>query len=327
VGKICVLGDIHFRSDGHWSEIAEKFLGWFEGVNLDGTLIQLGDVTDKDMNPGNTVEYVYRFAELCQKKFLKTYVLVGNHDRKLYKGREQYSVKFLNRIEGLEVVDRPRVETIEGLKTLMLPFIRPRGLSCEEYYETKLDPEFYEEVDLLVGHVAAKEKGAMYGGVDLAKFKPKQIALGHIHSRPLHISYREAYTGSIAPFKINEDLPGDLPRVVKVFENSQTSEIEIPKFVSYDEVTYPEKISPPTDDLIHIYTVKECKNLFKAKAFYEGHHIRAVEKKAKIVEVEVGERGKVFETKREAFSSMIKDSKMRVSRPVYKYVLDLLGAE
>ena len=325
--KICVLGDLHFRTDLWWGGVAESFLSWFEKAEVGGILIQAGDVTDKDVNPGDTVDLVYRFAQICASKFEHTYILVGNHDRKLYKGRDQYSFKFLKRMDGITVIEEPKIYDLHGVKTAMIPFVRTRGMTVDEYYESNLPKEFYsEEFDILVGHLAVKEKGTYYGGIDISKMKSKNYALGHIHSRPQASKFAKLYTGSIAPCKVDEDLTGDQPRCIKIFEDAVlTEEVSIPRFMTYDSVTFPKEIPKTSDGLIHVYTVKGCKNLALARGFYKESHIRGVEKSKKSdVEVSVGERGKAFGSTREAFSSMLKETGMKISRPVHKYVSDLL---
>jgi DNA repair exonuclease SbcCD nuclease subunit len=331
-----VLGDLHLRSDMWWGELAEKFLDWFEDEPMGGVLIQVGDITDKDMNPGETIDYVYRFAEICQRKFERTYLVVGNHDRKLYKGKEQYSFKFLRNLNNITIVSDPSVVKIGEVETLFLPYIRTKGVNIDQFYETGLEPQFYSDhYDLLVGHVGGREEGVMYGGVDLSRFHYDAASLGHIHSRQARSKYRDVYVGSMAPFKINEELPTDLPRVIRQYHKKAGSqiqtigEIEIPRFISFDTVEFPQKIVEPEDGRIHLYTALNCKNLYKARVFYEGHHVRGVEKREKADEVEVvvGEKGRVFTSKREAFSSMIKETGMKISRPTHKYVIDLMADE
>jgi len=328
---INVLGDLHFRSDLWWSDVAEKFLSWFEKAPLTGSLIQLGDITDKDVNPGDTLDLVYRFSEICVGKFDRTYLLVGNHDRKLYKGREQYSFKFLDRMPNVTVIDQPKIYEMDGCKVGMIPFVRPRGMTIDEYYETSLHPSFYStEFDLLVGHLGIREKGAHYGGIDVSKFKFHHMALGHIHSRSQYSAHGDKYVGSVAPFKVNEEVPGDLPRIVRVYSLDSGSvveegPIEIPRFMTYDYVRFPDEIPPNKSSLIRVFTVGDCKNIFKARAHYPDHHVRAVEKRKKVeTEITVGEKGKVFLTKKEALSSMIRETGLKISRPVHKYVIDLL---
>jgi hypothetical protein len=328
--KICVLGDLHFRTDLWWNEVASRFLSWFEkydfGPRDSISLIQLGDVTDKDSNPGDVIDLVDQFASICEKKFHETLILIGNHDKKIYKGKTQYSFKFLKNRQSIRISEKPGIEIVGGKKILLLPFIREDGIQIDEYYSTGLDPKFYDiEYDLMVGHISGKEKGMKFGGVELERFKTKRRALGHIHDRYDDSQYRYDYTGSIAPFKVDEN-NAELQRCIKVFDNEMNlSEITIPSFIEYCDIRFPDPIQKIDDQILRVYTVLDCKNLQKARGFYTNHYIRAIEKTQKNDEI-IGTdtQIKTFRNKTEAYREWIKENKITPNRRVHQYILDSL---
>jgi DNA repair exonuclease SbcCD nuclease subunit len=331
MNKFITIGDLHFSSRLWWPEVGEKFLKWFEeydfGAKNNIEALFLGDITDKDVNPGDVIDIVCRLANICQQKFSKTYFLTGNHDMKLFTGKLQYSIKFLRNFPFIHVIDKEEIiMTPNGFKFIALPYQRIEKTTLEEYYSEHLDESFYNtKADVIVGHVAAKEPNSFFNGVDFSKFATKELSLGHIHSRFERSIYKKSYNGSIAPFKISEDESGDLPRVIKEYSvGKEMREIEIPRFLKYETIKYPDKIQITNDNITRIYTVSDCKNKNIAESYYDGFFIKGVEKqKDESTMATAGEKAKIFASKMDAFKEMIKENNMNVSRKVYSYIKSL----
>lgn len=272
-----VIGDLHLSAMNEWSvEVGERVISWLQTFAADvakkddnPSILWLGDITEKDVNPGDVIDQEYRIFSICSKYFKTTYVLMGNHDLKLYKQKAQHSLKFLRNIPNVKVIDKPEVFTVCGTKVRALPHLRVEGESLNDYYSKM---RFDEDVDLTVGHWNKIDpKMPFAGGVRTDSLRTKMLCLGHIHTRT-----DSDYTGSVFPNKVNE--AGE--RVYKVFDKGKlVEEVKIPTFLEYLTLTYPEKPAEHNDSIVRVYTIRGVSNLFAAKSYYIGLYIRKVEKK------------------------------------------------
>jgi DNA repair exonuclease SbcCD nuclease subunit len=343
VKSLYVLGDLHFGLQNEWSyEAFNKFITWFENYNFgdynSSELLQLGDVVEKASNLGDTLELVSIFFDIACKKFKKIYVLGGNHCHRLFKDKSQYATQFLKLIgEHHSKGAVSQIETIYNEKIffttnqfhiIALPYKRVSGKILDDYYTNNLPKEFYTtKADLLCGHVAIKEPKTFYGGIDITKFATKNYAFGHIHTR--NGFYKKLYTGSILPFKIDEEYT-ELERCIKVFtKDNQTieSEILIPRFITYEKVQFEQQpvFKKESDNQVHIYTVTNCKNVQQAKSFYPDYYIRGVEKISLNVTIHANEKEKIFLTPLEALDSMLKEIKMPIKRKTLGLLRSILS--
>ena len=333
--RLNVIGDFHFGCAHDWDkEAINKFIDWFESYDFgpaeENELVQLGDIVDKSSNLGDTIEYVTRFFKIACKKFGKIYVLGGNHCHKLYKEKSQYAssyLKYLGETSQIETIFKEAIiDTPNGFKFIALPHRRVNGKILDDYYSNELNQKFYEtQADLLCGHVGVKEKGSFFGGISLSKFKTKKCAFGHIHSR--NGQYKEIYTGSIMPFKINEEQT-ELPRVIKVFTKNgklTETEVNIPKIITYDSVMFGDDTTfkKNSDKLVHIYSVKNCKNINQARNFYHDSYIHGIEKKTEIMSTSISAKD-IFMTPLEALGQMIKEKKIIIKRKTLTLIEELL---
>lgn len=333
--RIVCLGDLHFRSDQWYGEVFEKWMTWFERVDFgprdETTLIQLGDPTHKDVVPGDVTWLLKRFVDVCHERFRHTYVLVGNHELKSYKGKLQYSTKWLECEPGFTVVKDEGVLEIGDVKVLALPFKRVRDKTIEAYYDECVLPEYYStEYDFLVGHLSAKERGLKFPGVDFTRYSTKELCLGHIHTRMKKSEYVNSYVGAVIPLSVYEAEQEQEPRCYRVYEKKDgvltKKDSPIPQIIQYDEVEYPNPIVRKRDEFVHVYRVFDCRSLSKAKAHYSKNHVFAVEKRKKDeVEVSSGIEVKKFASKLEAMTEMIKETKKSIGRRTYGYLKEILS--
>ena len=154
--KLYIFGDVHFSSLNAWSKkVGDKFIAWFKetfkNVDSDDEILFLGDITEKDTNPGDVIDQVTELFLFCSLMFKKTYVIMGNHDLKLFKDVPQYSIKFLNRFNNVSVIKDVTDIISNDIKVRCLPFIRKEGINVNKYY-SEFDWSSYEEADLTVGH-------------------------------------------------------------------------------------------------------------------------------------------------------------------------------
>jgi hypothetical protein len=341
--RLYICGDLHFSTNKEWNtEAFNKFIDWFENYEWDSDLrvdnyadrniIFLGDIVEKAANLGDTLEMVTKFFNICCRKFSKIYILGGNHCHKLVNDRSQYASQFLpylgaNNIEN--IFDEKIFLTKNLFKIIALPYKRINGKILDDYYSNELPKEFYEtEADLICGHVALKEARTFYGGIDISKFKTKTKAFGHIHTR--NGNYKQYYTGSIMPFKIDEEQT-EIPRCIKCLEKDngiiKETEIPIPIFVNYESIYFENepKYKKNSDDKVHIYTIVGCKNVNQAKNFYPNYYIRGVEKISSDSSTTADEQTTTFMTPLIALETMLKETKMNMKRKTMMLLKTLLG--
>jgi calcineurin-like phosphoesterase family protein len=331
--SLYVIGDIHFSSMNEWSEeIGDLFIQWFDSLVVapDSELILLGDLTEKDVNSGNVIHQLEKFFNICQRKFRKTYAVVGNHDKKLFKNRPQISFIYAKEKKGIQIVDDLSViTTMNGFKILFMPFIRVEEDTLNEFYSNLPEEYYTDSYDLVVGHFNKKSDCSIFmqDGADITKLKYKHIMLGHIHIR-----WDKDYLGSVWAQKISEIDPVN-PRIIGVLSHDATgepvrSEIAIPEFVKYVDVKYPEPIPIEEAGKVYIYTAVGCPNKGLAESCYRGKHIRGVSN------VKIDQNGGVdtqggsdttfsFTNFNEAFGAMIKEQKLRISRPAFAIISNL----
>jgi len=113
--------------------------------------------------------------------------------------------------------------------------------------------------------------------------------------------------------------------VVRLYENGRKRDIEIPKFIEYLNVKYPDPISELDDGMIRVYRVQNCRSLMKARTHYAGHHVFGVERMDDPSEVKTSEQVKKFENPFEALKEMIREMNLRVSRQAIGYLKEVLN--
>lgn len=329
------FGDVHFSSLNPWNkEAGDNFIKFFKdnfkNEKRTNIAVFLGDIAEKDVNPGSVIDQMTELFDFCSEVFLKTLVLTGNHDKKLHRGVVQTSLEFLNRFENVEVIETIKTFDVEGRKILAMPHLRTEGISLEEFYNS-YDWSNQEHCDIAIGHWTIKIPGNKLceDGVDIKKLPVDTVICGHIHNRIL-----PEYTGSCWPNKSSEmDIPDTkLPRCYKVWD-TKSNKIDCvpwPIFLSYENIEYPNKIEEvPNCNYSRVFTVYNIKNKLEAVDYYSGHWIKStfIEKdkstKDNIMKSDEADIF-LFKDNKEAFHSMIKEQNLKVSRQAIKIVTDLL---
>jgi DNA repair exonuclease SbcCD nuclease subunit len=333
--KLFGIGDIHFNSSNPFQyKAGALFLKWFYeqdfGDKEDNEVIFVGDITEKDTNPGGTINQAYNLIQIAREKFKRIYILLGNHDLAKTPDNPQHSLMFLDNINEVSIIQNPiAFATENGFKVLALPFIRSIEKPLDEVYSELEDTIINRTYDVVAGHW--HEAGSvpfLEGGVDTSKMKTDHWFLGHIHTR-----YNNKYLGSVKPNNIAEE-ETPLPRVIKyisrigVGDADNEVEIEIPKFLTYKTATYPEELPPQKNDIVEVYTIEECQSLQQAKNLYEGYFIKGVVRpKHKNVQGNVQTEANdlvVYTDYKQAFNDMIKENDVKLDRKLFNYVSTLL---
>lgn len=327
--SIYLLGDLHLSASQPWSlPTGDAFLEWFDAFEPDpnSIFIALGDLTNDAVNPGAVIRQLERFINIAQSKFSHTYLLVGNHDLKLYKNQPQLAFDYAREKDGVTILEEPaEVLLIAGLKILSLPHynyrddVPPMG----EYYEDLPEEIANQEYDLILGHFADTSAFTFAHNIDLTYLKTQLTCLGDIHSR-----ISENYIGSVFACKISENetpRPRAIWRVWKDGDTVEKEEIELPHFCDYRVVEYPNAL-PPTTSPVTVWTVLGAENEVIAKNFYKDIYIRGVHlsRKKKDKRTAASAEDFIIREPTEVFNDWLKEVREPVSRPVAKLIRDLL---
>lgn len=317
---IYIFGDLHLSAINPWNyDVGENFIKWFSNFTSslkddDPHIIWLGDITEKDVNPGDVIDQEYRVFDICSKVFKSTTVIMGNHDIKLYRQKAQHSLKFLRNFNNVDVVDSPKTVNICNTKIRILPHIRVQGQSLSDYYSNM---KFDDEVDLTVGHWNIYDpNNSLLGGVKIDNMKSKNFCLGHIHTR-----ISEEYTGSIFPNKVSEE--GE--RVYKVFNNGKLiKEEKLPTFLKYEVIKYPDNVPQYNDTIVRVYTVLGLTNLTAAKSYYKNLYIRGVEPKKYDNKTLISDEIFLYKDNLQAYNDWLRETKYPISRKAAVIISNML---
>lgn len=326
-----IFGDPHFSAAHMWRiETGDKFLTWLENFSPepDSIGIVLGDLSDSALNPGMVVKQLEQFADICSRKFKKTFILKGNHDEKLYQGVPHLSFEFFKLKSNITVLDTPaEVLNIEGYKILSLPFYSYRTdlPPLWDYYANLPDSISSQQYDLVIGHFADTSAPVFEHQVDITYLQTKITALGHIHTRS-----SAHYVGSLFPCKISEQTGKSRAvwELHKEGDKLKKKEIPLPSFCEYAFIDYPEALPETDPNKVIIWTVNNCDVESVAKEFYKGVHIRGVasafQRRTDKNKVVSSDDFKISEPI-EIFKEWVKESQTLVSRPAHSLIKKLLS--
>ncbi len=272
--KLFVLGDMHFSGRRDWDhESFKNFINWFKNYEFgkyeDCELLQLGDVTEKAQNYGDTYALATEFFLCALSKFCKIYVIGGNHCEKYdtEKNKEYFSTEFLTELSNnIKTIYKEEVFSVLGgkLSVLALPY-KYTAIPLDDYYNTKLPQDIYDDhYEIICGHeMIYDENFKIAGGIDLKKFNYDHAVFGHIHNR--FGNNASMYTGSIMPFRKSEEKT-ELPRCIKVYseDNIELPEIVLPIFRQYHVVDFRQKnpilYKKHSGQTVHVYEFINCVN-------------------------------------------------------------------
>ena len=331
--KFICFGDIHFSSINQWNfEAGEHFIEWFDAHDFgDPNEIEfgfVGDIAERDTNPGNVVDQIDRLFKLCSKKGKHTYIAIGNHDKKLYHDIEQHSLVFLRKYKNVTVIEKETViDTENGFKILFLPWQRIQGQTLHEYYDSLGDEWTSPHYDALVGHWQIKEDSGpawQQVGVDISRFDATCMCIGHIHNR-----VRDEYIGSVFPNNIDEYDP-NRARGYKVLNEDRTVTFEeLPEFLKYQTIDLGDTPAEPAKECAVVYTVKNCVSELEAQEKYLNLLNRGIERETLLgkdaVDVSTESVSNMTVTEPfEAYEQMVKEMGLKVNRTVHNDIKRLL---
>lgn len=342
MGKELLFGDVHLSSINEWNyQAGENFINWFIKQNFGNKdeieIFFAGDLAERDVNPGNVVDQMWRLIEAASQKAKMVYIVCGNHDKKLYHGIEQHSLKFLSNLPNVKVFEKEtELITDNGYKVLILPWQAKstEGITLNDYYNQISENYKDKEYDIITGHWNIKENSGpawSQDGVDLTNLHAKCYAIGHIHLR-----LRDEYLGSVFPNSIAEQNDA-YPRGYKVYENGQESFIPLPPFLKYASLKFGEPLPPEESGCTNAYIITECNTEIEAHEKYPEACIKGIERVPTKITIgtQVNAEGNMIDISQfsntyisdlpTAFAEMIRESGISVSRSTYALVKSVLG--
>lgn len=271
--SIVVFGDIHFSDERPWSySVGKEINKYFKQECIDNNEknvgLFLGDITEKVHISPLVYELLFEF--LSSLKFKKTYILMGNHDKKKKRGKIISPLSFLQMDDSpypnIQVISEPTKLEEEGIPIICLPF---KGQSEDENmaeYEAGLDPSWYEMKALVVGHFSDTTNTVIKDSlINLSKFKG-EIVLGHIHN-PIS----GHYIGAVVPNSVSEK---GMRRFYRVYDSyNKFTPKEIPSLSDYVDISFPKPLTKPSTR-IPIYTIYNCQSYESAQKMYPDIFIR-----------------------------------------------------
>jgi len=329
--SVYILGDLHFSASQPWRlEVGEKFLRWFDSEfkpDPNSIFICMGDVSDEALNPGEVILQLERFKSLMVSKFSHSYILVGNHDLKLYKDRPHLSFEFMA-TDRLTILREPaEVLKIAGLDVLSLPHYNYRNdMPSMNVFYSNLPSEILDrQYDLVLGHFADGSSDQIFAHhIDLTPIKTHLVCLGDIHTR-----FNDHYTGSAYACKVIEHdtkLPRAIWKVTKDDLGVKKEELPLPVFCGFYYVEYPTPL-PDTEALVNVWTVSGIDTKDLAEKAYPGAYIRSVStaKKLKTTDTVVSAEDFHSENISEVFTEFLKTMKTPISRTAVSLIRELIA--
>ena len=279
MGKLIVVGDLHFQSLRPWSvpvgrRVVEE-LNSNPLNNPNNTLVLLGDLTELAVLDGAVFSML--MSLFMGAKYKKVYILRGNHDGKVVDGKVVATFDFLKDAKSrslfpvpIVVIEEPQALMVEGLECLFLPHLFEDGVHSLSQYEAGgvYEPLLRNtQYDVVFGHFTntmRPEPGRKY---DVSYLQATYWCFGHNHNPG------PGYQGSHIPNTIAE---ANQNRQVRTYEwDGKVKEtiLPAPRILDYYTVKFPEPL-PAVEAEIPVWTISECTDEAHARAQYGDIYIR-----------------------------------------------------
>lgn len=291
--NLIVIGDLHLKPKEPYYSQFKDFVDWYINSKYNkecNDLLLLGDLTE---SVDSSTELLSMFVDLFLNKIKNRTIkiLQGNHDASIMTS----ILSLFKPIKNIHIIEEIADLNMEGLSCLLLPFYyvskNEDKLSKEEFY-SNLPQSYYEkDYDYILHHVEDQSEHFSDKFCDLSKLKTKHYLCGHIHT--CNIQSGGHYLG--APILNSKNEAGKTPYIAEIsYETKQYNLIEVPKFVEYYDVTYPNDLPKKLDTKYGIFTVKESIekaetiNYYSKQASklgYTFYHNKVISKKIKEQEI------------------------------------------
>ena len=338
--KLVVCGDIHLQSKSPKYDNAIDTLSWIfnsDFNNPKNSLLLLGDLVEIN-SPYELYEVYIDYFE-NKSKFEQIFILEGNHEC----ANQSTVLSLFRPLKNVEVITEWKAWKYYNCNLLFLPFYNHEGTDKKPMVETYSNLYSIEyddifsgehrimsdtEFDYGFGHIEDDTEHFSKKFCDTSKLKVKTWMNGHIHTA--NIQNGGHYLGACTLNSSTES--GRTPYIAKI--NGETKEyelVEVPKFLEYYEVEYPNKL-PKIDTKYGLFLVR---NSLDKKVTEEEYSKQAEElgfkfyarkilsKKSKVLEV--GEVEKIENLTFDDFADSVElDDSIR---DICKEVIKLKGEE
>ena len=254
--KLVVCGDIHLQNKEPKKSNAIDTLNWIfdneELNNKNNSLLLLGDMCEVN----SPFELYGIFVDLFTNKssFAKVWIVQGNHDCI----NMSSVLSLFAPLKNVEVIQEWKIIDFYNTKILTLPFYSHEGStkkSMKDIYSHLYENEEIKDVefDYCMGHIEDETNHfSSKNFCDLSQLKVKHFLHGHIHTCNLDKGGR--YLGSACMNSSTEH--GNTKYLAIIDGETKEYELkEIPKFMEYYTVEYPNKLEKPKTRYA-IFTVK-----------------------------------------------------------------------
>lgn len=249
--KLVVCGDIHLQDKEPKKSQGSDFLNWLfsqDFNNENNSLLLLGDLCE--INSPYELYAIYVDYLVNKSKFKTVYIINGNHD-----GFSQSTVLSLFApLKNVEVITEWKTLKFYNCNLIMLPHFNHEGTSKVSMIElySNLYKTVIEEFDYGFGHIEDQTQHFSKKYPDTSKLKVKQWMNGHVHTPTIQKGGN--YLGSATLNSSTES--GDTKYLAIIDGETKEYELkEIPKFMEYYTVEYPNKLEKPKTKYA-IFTVK-----------------------------------------------------------------------
>ena len=319
--KIYGFGDCHFTSKNeNFLNAGRNFIKWLDDTDLgskkDTEAVFAGDITDKEVIPGKTLDMLMSFLEVCSKKFSNTFIIIGNHDIKQIHDITQHTLEFVKtRFDNIHIIEEMEtLVTPNGFNCLFMPFfIDTPERNLLNYYNNLPAEIETKSYDVICSHFDIN-----FSNVTNHR-SLTQVKLGHLTTKSwfcghLHNDKDSRFLKSIYPLNFAEMSE---KRYIKVLdEEKNESTLELPKFINYIKVSKEEdmNVSPKEYETI-IYAFDDYTLLNKV----DKSNIEIVQSKKISEDIQ-----NIIKDKVSLFNEMLQETNLEISENVKKAVNEIL---
>lgn len=258
---LIVVGDMHLQNKEPKKSQCLDVLDWIFNSDFNSpnnTLLMLGDLCEI-----NSPYELYEIFIDCfenRSHFAKILIIEGNHEC----ANQSTVLSLFRPLKNVEVITEWKAWKYYNCTLLFLPFYNHEGTDkkpmVEEYSNlggkiaTFNGEGFSDEFDYGFGHIEDDTEHFSKKFCDTSKLKVKTWMNGHIHTA--NIQNGGHYLGACTLNSSTES--GRTPYIAKINgEKKEYELIEVPKYLEYYTVEYPNKLEKPKTKYA-IFTVKNA---------------------------------------------------------------------
>jgi len=229
--KLVIIPDLHLQNKKIYMKAQSQFINWFcaqDFNNENNIFLSLGDFFESKIIYPDVISQAIDFLQ-NRCKFKEMLILSGNNNHEYNFHKKTWAIQSLENLERIKIVLKPEQIKIDNLSISLLPWMPDyflnKKLKMKDYYLTE-----QKEDDYFFTHLNTEES-YFNDFIDLkSKFLNTRLVSGHIHSKNLGICIPQNYGERNFTGKV----------MIIDTETKEESFIEIPRFIKFDTLEYPE---------------------------------------------------------------------------------------